>query len=188
MSQTTLMCNRDLSAREERSRFFAAHGIPPDGGYASTWWSCQFGRITVRIYNFSWRRRAIGLHDLHHILTGYECTLPGEIQMATWEFAAGPFPHYGARLFCLPLIVLGALFLPRKSLAAYVLGRGSTSLYSLSESLELLDLPMETLRSRILPTIRPETTPADRVAYGYLVARAIAVLGIPLVGLFALYI
>jgi hypothetical protein len=50
-----------------------------------------------------WRRDAITRHDLHHILTGYSCTMTREMQMAAWEFAAGRYRHWAATLFCLPL-------------------------------------------------------------------------------------
>jgi len=59
----------------------------------------------VPVPNFSWRRAAIQRHDLHHMLTGYPFTMRGEFQVATWEFAAGRYPHWGATLLLLPLVV-----------------------------------------------------------------------------------
>jgi ubiquinone biosynthesis protein Coq4 len=57
--------------------------------------------------NFKWRRRALPIHDLHHVIAGYEFSSYGEFEMSAWEFAAGP--HVLSTLFCLPLVSMGAV-------------------------------------------------------------------------------
>ena len=79
---------------------------------AATWY-LGIGRLGIQLPNFEWRKRAIDKHDAHHLLLGYPCTPTGEMQMAAWEFAAGRFPHPGATLFCLPLVAMGAVLVPR---------------------------------------------------------------------------
>ena len=57
-------------------------------------------------------------------------TMRGEFQMAAWELGAGRYPHWGATLFCMPLILVGLLWSPQRMIAAYKDGRTQTSLYS----------------------------------------------------------
>ena len=92
-------------------------------------WTCPVGPLTLRFPNFAWRKHAIAAHDLHHLMTGYPMTMRGEFQMAAWEFGAGRYPHWGATLFCGPLLIIGFLWSPSRMVAAYKAGRCSTSLY-----------------------------------------------------------
>lgn len=105
----------------------AATPVAPD---ESASWTCQFGPLTFRFPNFSWRRRAIVAHDLHHAMTDYPMTMRGEFQIAACEFGAGRYPHWGATLFCMPLILIGLLWSPRRMRAAFRAGRQTKSLYA----------------------------------------------------------
>jgi hypothetical protein len=92
-------------------------------------WSCAVGPLTLRFPNFAWRRRALAAHDLHHLMTGYPMTMRGEFQLAAWEFGAGRYPHWGATLFCAPLILAGLIWSPVAIRRAWRSGRRSRSLY-----------------------------------------------------------
>ena len=92
-------------------------------------WTCPVGPLTLRFPNFAWRRAAIRAHDLHHLMTGYPQTMRGEFQMAAWELGAGRYPHWGATLFCSPLILAGLVWSPSRMVRAYLAGRRSCSLY-----------------------------------------------------------
>ncbi len=102
----------------------------------------------LRLPNFAWRRAAIQRHDLHHVLTGYPCTMRGECLMATWEFAAGPFPCVSATLFCLPLIAVGSVWSPRSIWLAFRRGREGSSHVCVELTEPLLLAPLATLRER----------------------------------------
>lgn len=100
-------------------------------------WSCPVGPVTLRFPNFAWRRRAIAAHDLHHRMAGYPMTMRGEFQMAAWEYGAGRYPHWGATLFCAPLILAGLIWSPAAIWRAWQAGRRSESLYpALREAME----------------------------------------------------
>ena len=93
-------------------------------------WPCRIGCVVLRFPNFTWRRRALRAHDLHHLMAGYPMTMRGEFQMAAWELGAGRYRDWRATLFCSPLILAGLLWSPRRMLAAFERGRRSQSLYS----------------------------------------------------------
>jgi hypothetical protein len=103
--------------------------------------------------------------------------------MAAWEFAAGRFPNLFSTLFCLPLVGLGALTTPRRSLAAFVRGRGSVTLYGLPLTGDLMALPVADLRRRVLPGSQPAATFRDVVAYAALAALSIVLMAAPLAAL-----
>ena len=82
------------TAAEALAAYYAANGIEADPARTATW-ICKIGPASVEFPNWKWRRDAITRHDLHHILTGYSCTMTGEMQMAAWEFAAGRYRQLG---------------------------------------------------------------------------------------------
>jgi hypothetical protein len=113
---------------EALAAFRDANGLCHDERRARLW-AIRLGRFTMMMPNFRWRRRAIDAHDLHHLLTGYSCTVKGELEIAAWEFGAGRFPHWGATLFCGPLVLAGLAGMPRRTIAAFRHGRRCRSLY-----------------------------------------------------------
>lgn len=174
---------QDPSVGEALAAFRAANGIPADG--AATW-TCRLGALTLRLPNFGWRRRAIARRDLHHIVTGYPCTLRGECRMAAWEFAAGRFPHPAATLFCLPLVILGLLWSPRAIWSAFLAGRRSESLYGIGLSDTLLKSPLRRLRATVETGSRRPATLADVAAFSLLAAQATALVLAPALAIGAL--
>jgi hypothetical protein len=128
--------------------FRAANGLDQDEHLAPVW-AVKAGCVSVWLPHFGWRRRAIDAHDIHHLITGYPCTVGGELRIAAWEFGAGRYPHWGATLFCLPLVVAGLIFMPRATVAAFRRGRASRSLYA-AETLErLLGLSLAEARAMV---------------------------------------
>jgi hypothetical protein len=136
---------------EALAAFRRANGLSADEA-SNAWWTCRLGPLSLRLPNFQWRRRALLAHDLHHVLTGYPCGLRGEFQMAAWEFGAGPMPHWGAALFCLPLAVIGLFVTPQRVLRAFAAGRRSCSLHNSEMIGELLAMPLPAARARLLST------------------------------------
>ena len=133
---------------EALAEFRRANGLVHDDDKQS-WWTCHIGPIRVRLPNFKWRRKAILAHDLHHVLTEIPCGMRGECQMAAWEFGAGPMPHWGAALFCLPLVLLGLVWSPRRILRAYRAERRSRSLHQFQSKAidDLLAAPLHVARA-----------------------------------------
>ena len=161
--------DNDLSVGEALSAFRKANGVDCD---ASPTWTCDVGPLRLRLPNFRWRREAIPLHDLHHILTGYPCSMRGEFQMAAWEFAAGRFPHPAATLFCLPLVTAGMLWSPSSMWAAFRSGRRARSLYRFEVTETFLRSPLRSLRADLPLPAGPNARPGDGIAFCFLVAQA----------------
>ena len=161
---------RALTVGEALAAFRRENGLADDESLRVSW-SCRLGPVAVRLPNFAWRRQAIFAHDLHHVLTGFPCTMRGECQMAAWEFGAGGMPHWGATCFCLPLIVAGLLWAPRRILLAFLGGRRSRSLHQAKPTNGLLAAPLSAARDEftVAATIRAHWS--DHACFALLVLR-----------------
>lgn len=121
-------------------------------------WNFRFFGLNISMPNFSWRKKAIDRHDLHHLLIDQPFTMAGECQVATWEFAAGAFPDKRAQFFCLPLVALGTVTAPKRTWMTYKYGARCQSLYSeggdkvstLEDARNFIHI-QPTLRKRVYP-------------------------------------
>jgi len=167
-------------------RFRAEHGI--DGRYDDTpTWPFRIGPVTVPVPNFSWRRRAIQRHDIHHLVTGYPFNMRGEFQVATWEFAAGCYPHAGATLLILPLVFLGLFWSPPEVWRAFLDGRHSRSLYRPEFGDHALHASWEDLlRNMRRESASHRASMADRIAFLWIVLQSMALVATPIAAIVAL--
>ena len=154
-----------MTVRDARSSFYARESLPPNGGKDARRWAISLGPLSIPLPNFGWRAKALPLHDLHHLLTGYPCTPSGEFEMAAWEFAAGRYPHPFATAFCLPLVGMGAVLRPRRTFDAFVRGRASRTLYARGLSDALLATSIDQLKHELLPPVQPAPRFADTFTY-----------------------
>lgn len=128
---------------EARDDYFARWGFG-DGGYEDRWVKLQLGPIPLRLWNFPARKRAVKLHDLHHVATGYNADWLGEFEISAWELGGSCGGFGAAWLINSQGLVAGALRAPRRTFAAFVRGRQSRTLY-----LEEPDVRPETLQGSV---------------------------------------
>jgi len=97
-------------------------------------------------------RRAIMLHDLHHVATGYGTDPAGEAQISAWELRRGLRP---VGLYVASIVVsgtlLGVLVAPRRTLRAWRAAGPGRSLFHETELgyADLLELRIGELRGRL---------------------------------------
>lgn len=89
-------------------------------------WLATLGSFIMPLPNFKWRRAAIDRHDMHHMMTGYDTTLSGELCLASWELGAKCYASFWARFLCAFLMGLGLLSQPRQIFEAYKTGKTQT--------------------------------------------------------------
>lgn len=176
-----------LTVGEALARFRRANGLGTNESTARSW-TCRCGPVTLRLPNFAWRRKAILAHDLHHVLTGYPCTMRGEFQMAAWEFGAGRMPHPGATLFCLPLVAIGFFWSPRRIFLAFMNGRRSRSLHRSAITDDVLGAPLPTMRAALADAACRGARCSDYGRLGLLAAQACAIVLSPIAMVIAAWI
>jgi len=118
-----------LTLREARAQYFARAGFD-ESGYTDRWvWVTILGRRVPATLNTPGRVRAVKLHDLHHVLTGYATTWTGEAEIGAWELASGCRAHLAAWYLNGWAALIGLFIAPRRVLAAFRRGRRERNLY-----------------------------------------------------------
>ena len=129
-----------------RAAYFEANAFGVDGGYGERWVLLEFGPLRLPIYNSAARKKAVPIHDLHHLITGYPTTPKGEAEIASWELAAGTHDKWFALLINLPALLYGLVLWPKDTLAAWRHGSQVTGLYASEFQETWLQLELGQLR------------------------------------------
>jgi len=154
-----------LSLREARARYFESNGFG-DGGYDAQWVKLALGPIPFAFPNSAARVRAVRLHDLHHVATGYDTNVLGEAEIGAWEIGSSCRGFVAAWILNLYAMVLGFWIDPPAVYRAFVRGRHTGNLYLGVWDESLLEARVGELRERLrLTGPAPVATPADRAAF-----------------------
>lgn len=138
-----------VTMREAKREAFARFGIPEDGGDSEAWVDFKLGPLPMPFPNTDARRRAVKLHDLHHVLTGYRMDIIGEFEISAWEIAAGCGSYSVPWLLNLMGTTAGLVSAPLRTMRAFWRGARSRSLYTTLSHDEVIDLPVEEVRRRL---------------------------------------
>ena len=171
-----MIYNPEITLRDAREQYFRLNGFGADGGYEERWIKVKVWRVPVWLPNTEGRRRAVRLHDLHHILTEYPTTWRGEAEISAWEVGGGGLRRYYAGwLLDLMNIAQGLLINPRGLYRAFLKGRRCANLYSTEFTDELLSHRVGEFRSRLKldgPCAPPTTR--DRAAFVFWAVAGVA--------------
>jgi hypothetical protein len=147
-----------------RAAYFAANGFSA-AAYVERWARVKLGPIPVVFPNTASRKRALPLHDLHHIATGFATTYTGEAEIGAWEIGGGCGDYAAAWLFNVTAFAYGLVIAPRRVYRAFVRGRHARNLYASGWDAALLDHSVGALRARVEPERNPTATLGDRLAF-----------------------
>jgi ubiquinone biosynthesis protein Coq4 len=134
-----------MRVSEARAHHLAANGFS-EAAYTDRWLR---GPLGIPIFNPAARRRAIKLHDLHHLATGYGTSLRGEAEISAWELGGGCRDYWVAWLLDGAAALLGLVIAPRRTWRAFRRGRRATNLYHLGWSDDLLEMQLDELKMLI---------------------------------------
>lgn len=137
-----------MSMREARAVYFRAAGFSEDGGYSARWVTVKLGPVPIVFPNLPSRVRAVRLHDLHHILTGYRTDNPGEFEISAWEIASGCKDYWAAWFLNLSGMIGGLYRCPVRTFRAFVRGRHEGNFYGRDPE-ALLDRAVGELRGEM---------------------------------------
>jgi hypothetical protein len=159
-------------------QLYADHDLPPDGGESARWFHVKIGPLSIPLPNPPARQRAVFIHDVNHVLTGYNAVFSdGEMKIAAFEVGAGCGRVWVAWFLNLSLMALGAIVSPHPVFTAFVRGRRTVSLYIGTEERDALRrMSVAQLRTRIeLDAEPPEPRAGDfPVFLGYFAATWLA--------------
>jgi len=155
----------EWTLRQARRSYFDRAAIG-EGGYEERWVRLQAGPLVLRFPNTKARVRSVKLHDLHHVLTGYDTSWTGEAEIGAWEIASGCADHHAAWGLNLNAVAIGLAIAPRAVYGAFLRGRKTANLYHREFEEALLERTVGEMR-RDLGLDQPlrATTWADRAAF-----------------------
>ena len=153
------------SVRDGRDAYLAENGFTT-AEYDKKYAQYPLLGFKLPIPNSAARRRAVRLHDLHHVATGYGTDKAGEGEISAWELRRGLKslgPYVGA--IVLSGALLGMLIAPRRTLRAFhASGRDKgSSLFPVDIAYDtLLDLSVAELRQELgIPRAGLASTPRE---------------------------
>ena len=122
-----------MNVGEALTRLYKEHDLPPDGGEHESLFHVRIGPVTIPLPNPPARQRAVFIHDVNHLLTGYNAIFSdGEMSIAAYEIGSGCGRVWVAWLLNLWLMALAAFVRPKATFRAFVRGRQADSLYLIS--------------------------------------------------------
>jgi hypothetical protein len=137
-----------LTMREALDLYFQRSGFNADSYTAATFTLKLLG-IPFTFPSTTGRKRALPLHDFHHILTGYGTDWVGEAEIGAWELRAG-CKDLAAYVLNGAGVVLGLFMSPIRVWRAFRAARGQHTLYREPDTYDrLLELSVGTLRERL---------------------------------------
>jgi hypothetical protein len=107
-----------------------------------------YGPFKVPFPNPKKRREVIHLHDVTHLMTGYDTSWTGEGEIAAWELASGfPKKYWIGWLYSPLTFTVGMFISPLRVIKAFRRGWKSANLYK-------IDIPKEELNVMTLATLK----------------------------------
>ena len=138
----------ELTLRDARTQYFAVNNFGW-GGYDDKWVKVEYGLLRFYFPNTKGRMKVVKYHDLHHILTEYGTSLPGETEIGAWEVATGCTRSLAAWLLNLSGFAAGLVINLQGVYQAFLRGRHSANLYHLPFNDELLSSKVGDLRQHL---------------------------------------
>lgn len=135
--------------RDARERYFRSNDLG-EGGYDDRWVILRAGGIPIGAFPDSPQRvRSVRLHDVHHVVAGYDTSWTGEAEIAAWELASGCADHYAAWMLNVSALLIGIFIAPRAVLAAARRGRATRNLYDGEWDEAILDRSVGEIRAEL---------------------------------------
>jgi hypothetical protein len=170
--------NETTTLGAARSTYYQVNGFGEDGGDALAWVPLKIWKLTLRIPNTDGRRRAVRVHDLHHVLTGYQTDLAGESEIAAWELASGCHQMPAAFVLNAFALALGIVIAPIRLARAWARGRQTQNLYGENGVDHLLPREVADVRTKLgLTDPAPRVRVRDVVGMTFAALPPLAILG-----------
>jgi len=161
-----------------RAAYYEANQFGADGGDALEWVPLKILGLTFKIPNSDGRRKAVRIHDLHHVVTGYQTDLRGEAEIGAWELASGCLRWPAATILNLFALGMGLVLAPARMVKAWARGRHTQNLYGENGVDHLLPRQVGEVRTT-LGLAKPQPRPRLRDAV------AVFALGLPMLAVMA---
>ncbi len=112
-----------MTVSESINEFYNRNNFGDDGGVSKKWVWFKFGFISIPLPNLESRSQNIYLHDINHVISGYEANWKGESAISGWEIASGGWgKEYFPWLLTIWAMGIGVIFYPKSTFQAFQKG------------------------------------------------------------------
>jgi len=113
----------DIKVGEALKKFYEVEHLGRDA-YEQNLNYARFGFLKIPFPNPKQRREIVYLHDINHVLSGYDTSWIGEGEVAGWELASGFPRHCWIGYFYAPFtLIIGLMLNPARVYRAFLQGR-----------------------------------------------------------------
>ena len=100
-------------------KFYKENNIPIDGGINDTSFNFKVFGINLKLPNPKFRRDAIHIHDLQHVLNNCDTSWKGESFISGWEISTGMWKYFPLGLLSLWAMGYGIWLYPKDIYLGY---------------------------------------------------------------------
>ncbi|MEE8166466.1 MAG: hypothetical protein V3T64_12915 [Myxococcota bacterium] len=153
-----------MTTEQALKDYLASRGMIPRELPRSEWYRENWVRVAMwgrrvpvfPVYGF---KESLFIHDIHHLLSGYDTDWTGELEIAAWELSSGGCGRYF--LYWMDRIVftiLGLIFAPRATCRAFRRGRRHQNIFRRDPE-EVMSTEIDELRRMTLSPKSPSEGP-----------------------------
>lgn len=141
------MEKNSITVKEALSEFYCKNQLGKDA-FEKNLNFADFGLFKVPYPNFQKRQQLVYLHNINHVLTGYDTSWIGEGEVAAWELASGFPPHCWVGYLYAPFtFLIGLMLNPKRVLRAFQRGlREKNSCHAKLNKEQIMSLEVADLR------------------------------------------
>jgi hypothetical protein len=127
---------KNIPISEELKLYWESQNLPIDGGANEKYNSAKIGNYFFKYPNFN--GEALVLHDINHLITGYQTNWKGECEVGAWELASGGRIGYSNTwIYPISLILLGFFICPIRTIKAFQQGIGQKNAFLLANQMDI---------------------------------------------------
>ncbi|WP_375559321.1 hypothetical protein ACE193_16485 [Bernardetia sp. OM2101] len=139
--------------------FYVKNTIPLDGGANDNLLPINLGFVKFTIYNPTWRRKVVHIHDIEHVLCDCDTSWKGESFVAGYEMGVGFYKIFPICLFVFFAMGYSLWLYPKRVWEGFVEGLKNKNLLDLNmEKEELMNLEKTVLQAKIRKTENSNVT------------------------------
>lgn len=139
-----------MSISESLQEFYKDNNFPDDGGESKDFFELKFRFFTLKLPNSKFRKNAIHIHDIQHLIYNCNTSWKGEAFIAGWEIGTKMWKHFPIGFMSLWAMGFSILNYPKKVLKGYKEGINSIGIIDLEmDKKMLLSLSISELKELI---------------------------------------
>lgn len=139
-----------MTIAQSLSQFYKTNNFKPDGGENDTFFSLKFSLFSIKLPNFSFRKKVIYVHDIQHILYEKDTSWKGEAFIAGWEIGSNICKHFPVGILSLWAVGFSLLNYPKEVLKGYKNGLKNKGILDINLEKEVvLEKTLEELKTII---------------------------------------